>query len=421
MKKRNSVKLPPDAVPASEDRVYVYQKSGIESLEDLEKKRVRYVQLGSALETLPRKLRHPGLVPLGPGLYAHGALVRTNEMLALLGDNYFAEVSAYDAKQIVDRRLKHIDDKIANVNIGRHEVDKALAQPQRPTIEPKKAFEKGFLDKPKRVGALKSAASKSPKKPSAPKSVCFAPGTKGGAGSADGTSISSGAAEAGKKSLSVKHVVNDLMENFDDSVERAKQFQIQSNTVNFEELYDDSGSLKEVVGIPDANMVSEMVISEKDQIADLFDISKPALTEKKMTHKDYLKMLLEAEEEEEVEHHRAARIEAEQMQRKEMREFGKGLSTGFFGTSTSRHEKPQVVDSAAIQHKDAMDNCKPLETIVFERETNRRTRKKATAARRTVRRVFNAGVAGESESRDPADVEDEVPHVRLSKFKLGLQ
>lgn len=37
-----------------------------------------------------------------------GQLYRTNEVLVLLGDNWFSERTAYQANQIVERRLKGI-------------------------------------------------------------------------------------------------------------------------------------------------------------------------------------------------------------------------------------------------------------------------------------------------------------------------
>lgn len=47
-------------------------------------------------------------VPLGKLAYMPGKLVHTNEVLALLGDNWFAETSAKHAAEIVARRQKGV-------------------------------------------------------------------------------------------------------------------------------------------------------------------------------------------------------------------------------------------------------------------------------------------------------------------------
>jgi unconventional prefoldin RPB5 interactor 1 len=46
------------------------------------------------------------MVPFGPKAFFPGQLKHTNEILVLLGDNWFAERSAKQAVEIVDRRLK---------------------------------------------------------------------------------------------------------------------------------------------------------------------------------------------------------------------------------------------------------------------------------------------------------------------------
>jgi hypothetical protein len=49
------------------------------------------------------------MVPLGPMAFMPGELVHTNEVLVLLGDNYFAEQSATQAVAIMQRRIGVID------------------------------------------------------------------------------------------------------------------------------------------------------------------------------------------------------------------------------------------------------------------------------------------------------------------------
>ena len=45
-------------------------------------------------------------VPFGKLAFMPGQLVHTNEILVLLGDNWFVERSAKQAAEIVDRRMK---------------------------------------------------------------------------------------------------------------------------------------------------------------------------------------------------------------------------------------------------------------------------------------------------------------------------
>ena len=45
-------------------------------------------------------------VPFGKLAFMPGQLVHTNEILVLLGDNWFAERSAAQAAEIIDRRMK---------------------------------------------------------------------------------------------------------------------------------------------------------------------------------------------------------------------------------------------------------------------------------------------------------------------------
>lgn len=45
-------------------------------------------------------------VPFGSIAFMPGKLIHTNEILVLLGDNWFVERSAAQAQQIVERRMK---------------------------------------------------------------------------------------------------------------------------------------------------------------------------------------------------------------------------------------------------------------------------------------------------------------------------
>ncbi|KAF8367056.1 uri-1 [Pristionchus pacificus] len=64
-------------------------------------------QKGRLLE-LQKKISHPIMVPFGSVGFMPGKLVRTNEVLVLLGANHFAECSVHDTSKIIDRRIRGI-------------------------------------------------------------------------------------------------------------------------------------------------------------------------------------------------------------------------------------------------------------------------------------------------------------------------
>lgn len=98
--------VPQTTLPSSERSVH-------ERLMALESKQVAYRSLSRRLLELPRRLRRPALVPVAPRLFLPGELVRTNEILVLLGSageaTYFAERSAWQAHEIVRRRLGRVE------------------------------------------------------------------------------------------------------------------------------------------------------------------------------------------------------------------------------------------------------------------------------------------------------------------------
>uniref|UniRef100_A0A8C5WBY6 Protein phosphatase 1 regulatory subunit 19 n=1 Tax=Leptobrachium leishanense TaxID=445787 RepID=A0A8C5WBY6_9ANUR len=67
-----------------------------------------YEALQERLNTLPDKLSYEVMVPFGPLAFMPGRLVQTNEITALLGDNWFAKCSAKQATELVDHRKKHV-------------------------------------------------------------------------------------------------------------------------------------------------------------------------------------------------------------------------------------------------------------------------------------------------------------------------
>ncbi|XP_045192829.2 unconventional prefoldin RPB5 interactor 1-like [Mercenaria mercenaria] len=71
-----------------------------------------YEALKKRLLTLPDQVTHDVMVPFGKMAFMPGQLVHTNEILVLLGDNWFAERSAKQAAEIVDRRTKAVDKQL---------------------------------------------------------------------------------------------------------------------------------------------------------------------------------------------------------------------------------------------------------------------------------------------------------------------
>lgn len=67
-----------------------------------------YEALNDRLKTLPDQLSYDIMVPFGPLAFMPGKLVHTNEVTALLGDNWFAKCSAKQAQKIVDHRMKYV-------------------------------------------------------------------------------------------------------------------------------------------------------------------------------------------------------------------------------------------------------------------------------------------------------------------------
>ncbi|XP_022610264.1 unconventional prefoldin RPB5 interactor 1 isoform X1 [Seriola dumerili] len=75
-----------------------------------------YEALSDRLKTLPDQLSYDIMVPFGPLAFMPGKLVHTNEVTALLGDNWFAKCSAKQAQKIVDHRMKYVKSELDNLS-----------------------------------------------------------------------------------------------------------------------------------------------------------------------------------------------------------------------------------------------------------------------------------------------------------------
>ncbi len=74
------------------------------------------------LGTLAEQVTAAVMVPLGKYAMVPGRLVHTNEVLVLLGENYFAMRSASQARAIAQRRLQWVDNTLATLARQRAEL-----------------------------------------------------------------------------------------------------------------------------------------------------------------------------------------------------------------------------------------------------------------------------------------------------------
>ncbi|CAG8635471.1 5415_t:CDS:2, partial [Dentiscutata erythropus] len=88
-----------------------------ETLTAWKKYETDYNALKTTLEDLSQETEYRIMVPIGRLAFMPGKLVHTNEILAMLGDNWFAERSTKQAIGIVDRRLEMVKKTINDLEI----------------------------------------------------------------------------------------------------------------------------------------------------------------------------------------------------------------------------------------------------------------------------------------------------------------
>jgi len=64
-----------------------------------------YEAVKSSLTSLSEKCRHPVMVPFGNVAFMSGSVVHTNDVLVLLGDNWFVEQSSKQTVEMLNRRI----------------------------------------------------------------------------------------------------------------------------------------------------------------------------------------------------------------------------------------------------------------------------------------------------------------------------
>ena len=79
--------------------------------------KAEYSALKEKLSTIADKTTHKVMVPFGgKKAFFEGQLVHTNEVMVLLGDNWFAERSAKESIEICDRRIASCNDMLENLD-----------------------------------------------------------------------------------------------------------------------------------------------------------------------------------------------------------------------------------------------------------------------------------------------------------------
>ncbi|XP_043493148.1 unconventional prefoldin RPB5 interactor-like protein [Polistes fuscatus] len=80
----------------------------------------RHKKVIEALEKLPLELSINCMVPVGKRAFMKGKLIHTNEVLACIGDGYFAKYSAAKAIALCNRRIQSTDEMLTNLEKERN-------------------------------------------------------------------------------------------------------------------------------------------------------------------------------------------------------------------------------------------------------------------------------------------------------------
>ncbi|XP_071438749.1 unconventional prefoldin RPB5 interactor [Hetaerina americana] len=80
-----------------------------------EKHKAELSSVRSHLETLPNELSYDVMIPIGSQGLMRGKMVHTNEILTLIGDNWYVKTSAKQATEICQRRLERCDTLLIDI------------------------------------------------------------------------------------------------------------------------------------------------------------------------------------------------------------------------------------------------------------------------------------------------------------------
>jgi len=89
-----------------------------------------YEAVKSSLTILSEKCRHPVMVPFGNVAFMSGLLVHTNEVLVLLGDNWFVEQSAKQTIDILSRRTAALQSEMEKLQARMQQIRTELSYAQ---------------------------------------------------------------------------------------------------------------------------------------------------------------------------------------------------------------------------------------------------------------------------------------------------
>ncbi|CAL8086947.1 unnamed protein product [Orchesella dallaii] len=103
--------------------------------ERLDKLRQEYVTLKTRLTTLPLQLDYNALVPLGRRALCPGKIIHTNEIMCLLGDNWFVECSSAKAIEIVNHRVTKLDEQHESLRKERELINNWKQEAERQLVE----------------------------------------------------------------------------------------------------------------------------------------------------------------------------------------------------------------------------------------------------------------------------------------------
>jgi len=109
-----------------------------------------YEAVKSSLTSLSEKSKHPVMVPFGNVGFMSGSLVRTNDVLVLLGDNWFVEQSAKQTVDILNRRIAALQTQADDLQTRMQQIKmelscaKGLAEESRDTVEIVEPYDEEF-------------------------------------------------------------------------------------------------------------------------------------------------------------------------------------------------------------------------------------------------------------------------------------
>lgn len=121
-----------------------------ENCQKLNKYIADYEAVKSSLTTLSEKCKHPVMVPFGNVAFMSGSLVHTNDVLVLLGDNWFVEQSAKQTVDILGRRIVALQTQVDKLQTRMQQIKtelgyaKGLAEESSDTVEIVEPYDEQF-------------------------------------------------------------------------------------------------------------------------------------------------------------------------------------------------------------------------------------------------------------------------------------